>query len=238
MPISHDLFRQNHILDSLSDQAARRIIPHLSQSKLDQGAVIYQIEQPITNVYFPTGAVVSIVGYTLEGHSAEIGVIGNEGVVGIDAIFGGAMSPYENAVQLADGMLQIKSARLAEEFNRCGSLHAAILRFARHFIAQVSQTAVCNRLHPLEQRLARWILMCDDRSVSDELGLTQEFLATMAGATRATVTLAAIKLKSEGFIRYHRGKIAIVDREKLENFTCECYAVIRNAYDEWRPEPL
>jgi CRP-like cAMP-binding protein len=137
----------------------------------------------------------------------------------------------EYVVQLPNGGLQCKTSLLLEEFNHCGSLHTAVLNFTRKFMAQVSQTALCNRLHPLEQRLARWLLMCDDRSHSNELELTQEFLGIMAGSTRASVTLVAITLKSAGFIAYTRGKITIVDRAGLEDFSCECYRLVKDIYD-------
>jgi CRP-like cAMP-binding protein len=231
MSVSPELIQSNNILNSISDEDFEHLRPHLSRAELKQGDILYSAEQPIDYLYFPTGAMISIIGYTEDGQSAEIGVIGREGIVGIEALLGSTTSPNEHTVQLSNGALRIEREIAIQEFRKCGSFHDTVLIFVRRFMAQVSQTAVCNRLHPLEQRLGRWLLMCEDRSPSSDLKLTQEFLAIMTGATRASVTLAAIALKSAGFISYTRGKISIIDHDALEDFSCECYRVVKNAYE-------
>jgi CRP-like cAMP-binding protein len=176
---------------------------------------------------------VSVIGSTADGQSTEIGVIGREGIVGIDLLLGARSAQNGHTVQIADGSLRMPAEAVMDEFRRGGAFQSSILSFVRKFLSQVSQTAVCNRLHPLEQRLARWLLMCADRSPTPEsLMLTQEFLSIMAGATRTSVTLAAIALRSAGFINYSRGKITILDREGLEDFSCECYSVVKESYEK------
>ncbi len=169
----------------------------------------------------------SVVGRTRQGQSAEIGVIGKEGVVGVDLVLGSSVMVNHVMVQLANGGFRLPAAEALREFKLAGSFQAELLHFAHRLMIQISQTAVCNALHGLEERLARWLLMCRDRSKDDTLNLTQEFLSFMVGTTRASVTLAAITIQDLGYIAYKRGSITIVDRAALIDFACDCYRVVR-----------
>ena len=232
MTVALESARRNHILNSLSPQEFSRLSPSLSETSLKQGEILYQPEQRIENVYFPIDSVVSIIGTTAEGHCTEVGIVGNHGLGGLYALLGAEWSPNEHMVLLAGRMIVGKAAAVTEEFRHCGSLHSAVLDFIRRFMAQVSQNAVCNRLHSLDQRFAKWLLMCDDRSNDRGLRLTQEVLAMMSGSTRASITVSALALRSEGVIDYQRRCITIVDRKALEDLSCECYAAVRQIYDE------
>lgn len=225
------LATRNLILNALPKEDYERLLPDLEQVNLDLGQVVYRAEEPIMHLYFPNNAMISVIANTSNGQCAEVGVIGYEGIIGIDALMGSDSTMNENIIQLADGALQIKTAAIREEFKRAGALHDSILRFMRLLMVQISQTALCNRLHTVEERLARWLLMCHDRSATGKLQLTQEFLSIMLGANRATVTLAAITLQHIGYIKYSRGDIAITDREGLESFTCPCYQTVKQEYD-------
>lgn len=224
---------KNLILQSLSEEDFARLSPDLEPVELPLGQVIYRAEQPIEYFYFPESSMISVVAATPEGQCAEVGVVGREGIIGMDALLGGDVSLYENVVQHADGATRVKTAALLAEFNRGGALHDSLLGFARLMLAQVSQTALCNRLHSVEQRLARWLLVCTDRTGTHRLQLTQEFLAIMLGANRPTVTVAAAALQDAGYIRYSRGKITVIDRDGLENFTCACYRAVKKQYDKF-----
>lgn len=170
----------------------------------------------------------SIIATTLDGQCAEIGVIGREGIVGVDVFMGVESSSHKNIIQLANGALRISTEEIRKEFNRAGALQKMVLRYMHSFMMQISQTALCNRLHLVDQRLSRWLLMCHDRSPSNELTLTQEFLSIMLGVNRPIVTGAARVLQGRKYIRYSRGNITILDREGLEDFACNCYQVVRD----------
>lgn len=227
------LSTKNIILNALPEEDYKRLSPDLKQVELDLGQVIYRAEEPIEYVYFPNNSMISVIANTSGGQSAEVGVIGFEGIIGIDVLLGSDSSMNENIIQLADGALRINTATVKKEFKRAGALHDSVLRFTRLLMVQISQTALCNRLHSVEERLARWLLMCRDRSATDDLNLTQEFLSVMLGANRATVTLAAIALQHIGYIEYSRGHIKITDREGLENFSCDCYKTVKQEYDRF-----
>lgn len=225
------ILTKNYILNRLPEEDLERLRPDLEKVTLNNGLVIYQPEEPIEYVYFPDNAMISVVANTFSGQTAEVGVIGYEGLAGIDVFMGSDMTLNEHVVQLPDGALRIKTAAIIKEFKRAGALHDLILRFVRLLMLQISQTALCNRLHSIEERLVRWLLLCHDRLESDELKLTQEFLGIMLGTNRATVTLAAITLQDVGYIKYKRGLITIKDRAGLEDFSCECYEIIKQEYD-------
>ena len=225
------LTTNNLILNRLPKKDFERIQPDLETVKLTLGQIVYRAEEPIEHIYFPNNAMISVIANTMDGQSAEVGVIGFEGIIGADVLLGANTAINENIIQLADGALQMKTAAAVKEFRRCGAFQELSLHFVRLLIIQISQTALCNRLHTVEERLARWLLMCLDRSLTDELQMTQEFLSVMLGANRATVTLSAIALQSAGFIRYSRGRIAILDREGLEDFSCACYRTVKREYD-------
>ena len=221
---------QNDILTSLSDASLKRLIPILEHVELPRGQVLYRADEVISHVYFPDRAMISVVAYTEHGQGAEVSVIGCEGATGLDVILGADRSSNENITQMADGAYRIKTTDVRAEFAKGGELNLLLLKFVRKLIVQMSQTALCNRLHSTEMRLSRWLLMCHDRSNSDVMQLTQEFIALMLGANRTTVTMTAIALQNAGFISYKRGTITIIDRKGLEEFTCPCYSTIRAAY--------
>lgn len=222
---------KNHILSNLPSEDYERLLPDLEPVKLVLGQFLYRAEETINQIYFPDDAMISVVANTMTGQSAEIGVIGHEGLIGLDALMGSETTPHDNLVQHASGAMRINLAPIKEEFKRGGALHASILNFARLLMVQIGQTALCNRLHTVEERLARWLLLCRDRTGTDRLQLTQEFLSLMLGTNRATVTVSAIALQSAGYIRYTRGRIFIKDGEGLEDFACECYRVVKKEYD-------
>jgi CRP-like cAMP-binding protein len=173
----------------------------------------------------------SIIATTSEGQSTEIGVVGREGVVGLEVILGADSSPHESMIQIPNKAYRISTPAIREEFKLCGELQDLVLRFTSRLMVQIGQTTLCNRLHTLDERLSRWLLMCHDRVGGDQLALTQEFLAIMLGVTRVSVSIAATGLQSLGYIKYTRGHINIIDREGLEDATCECYAIVRRAYE-------
>ncbi|MBA3631349.1 MAG: Crp/Fnr family transcriptional regulator [Acidobacteria bacterium] len=225
------LSTRNSILNSLPKEDFERLLPDLEEVNLALGQVLYQAEDPITHVYFPNKAMISVIANTVGGQCAEVGVIGYEGLVGVDVLLGADSALNENLVQHANGALRINTAAIRGEFKRGGALHDSVLRFVRLMMIQVSQTALCNRLHTVEERLSRWLLLCRDRAGTNELQLTQEFLAIMLGTNRATVTMSAIALQSAGYIQYTRGHITVTDHEGLEDFTCECYQTVKTEYD-------
>ncbi len=223
----------NRILNSLPQEDFERLLPDLEKVTLDLGQILYRAEGTIDYVYFPDYAMVSVVANTVNGQRTEVGVIGNEGMTGFDVLMGADYSLNENIVQIPDGAFRVKTGVIQKEFKRCGAFHDSFLRFARLLLLQISQTAVCNRLHSIEERFARWLLMSRDRSETDDLNLTQEFVAIMLGTNRATVTMSAITIQDIGYIKYKRGHIEITDREGLEDFTCDCYKTIKREYDRF-----
>ncbi len=218
---------RNHILADLPMKNYQALLAHMTEVKLAHGEVLYEIGQAITQVYFPNDAVVSLVYTTIEGTTVEVGLVGREGMVGIPFMLGAKVSPHRAVVQVSDGAMKVKASILREEFNKAGSLHDLLLGYTHGLMMQVSRTAVCNRIHKIEERLARWLLMVQDRMLSDEFRLTHDFIADMLGVRRAGVTLAAGMLQQSGLIHYHRGEITIIDREGLESVACECYGVGR-----------
>jgi CRP-like cAMP-binding protein len=219
---------QNCLLAALPEEVHERLYPHLEDVSLLLGQVIYESGERLDHIYFPTTSIVSLL-YTMEdGTSAEIGVVGNDGVVGIALFMGGETTPNRAVVQSAGYSLRMKPNVLKEEFRRGGPLQLVLLRYTQALITQMSQTAVCNRLHSVDQQLCRWLLLSHDRLDSNELTMTQELIANMLGVRREGVTVAAGHLQAAGLIQYHRGKITISDRAGLEARACECYQVVRN----------
>ncbi len=221
----------NRILNSLTRSEYERLAEHLEPVKLWMGEVLYHPEQPITHVYFPNRGTVSIVSLFEDGGSVEVGMVGNEGMFGVCAFLGSVTTPQQAVVQLPGDALRMRVGALKREFDRGGQLQDMLLRYTQAFITQISQTAACNRAHPVEGRLAKWLLMCQDRAYSKELELTHEFIATMLGVRRAGITEAACQLKDEGAINYRRGQVTIVDRERLEAISCECYPLVKKEFD-------
>jgi CRP-like cAMP-binding protein len=222
---------QNKILAALPSKEYNRLLPHLTPVSLSSGETLYETEDRIKHVYFINGAIVSLVTHMEEGASVEVGLVGNEGMVGLSIVMGDDVSQNHAVVQIPDGAMRMKTGKLREELKRGGQLQSLLLRYSLVLLKQVSQTAACNRNHNLGERLARWLLLCHDRVGEDEIRLTQEFLAQMLGTRRSRVSEAAIILQAAGLIRYSRGIITILDREGLEQFVCECYQVVKAEFD-------
>jgi CRP-like cAMP-binding protein len=231
MPMEKPALNQseNRILASLSEDEYRRITPHLEQVTLPHGKIIYETDQTIEYVYFPLRAVISLVTLMEDGKIVEVGIVGRDGMAGLVALMGQDKSPERAIVQIPDGAVRVKVEIIKEEFERGGGLQRTLLRYAYVLMRQVSQTAACNAAHSAEERLSRWLLMCQDRVLSDELKLTQEFIAEMLGTRRATVSIAATNLQAAELIRYNRGHIRILDREGLVAFSCECYGALNRS---------
>jgi len=230
------LSTKNYILNALPEEDFNRLLPDLTPVKLPHGQILYRPDEPIEYVYFPNNSVLSVVAITADGQSVESGVIGREGMAGVNVLMGVDSMPNENIIQLADGALRMSTAAVRREFKRGGALHDLLLRFMHALMIQIGQTTLCNRLHSTDQRLSRWLLICHDRSETNEMKLTQEFLAIMLGADRARVTMSAIALQSTGYIKYSRGNIVVTDREGLEDFTCACYQSVKQEYDRFQKQ--
>jgi CRP-like cAMP-binding protein len=221
---------QNRLLAALPAEVYERLAPHLEDSPLLLGQVIYESGERLDHIYFPTTSIVSLLYMMEDGTSAEIGVVGNDGVVGIALFMGGETTPNRAVVQSEGQSLTLDPGVLMQEFRRGGPLQLLLLRYTQALITQMSQTAVCNRLHSVDQQLCRWLLLSHDRLESNELTMTQELIANMLGVRREGVTVAAGHLQSAGLIYYQRGKITIIDRAGLEARACECYQVVRNEF--------
>jgi CRP-like cAMP-binding protein len=222
---------QNHLLAALRTAEFERIVPHLELVEMPLGKVLYESSGQLQHVYFPTTAIVSM-HYVLEnGGSSEIAGVGNEGVLGVSLFMGGNTTPSRAIVQTAGHGYQLKARVLMEEFDRGGVLQHLLLRYTQALMTQVSQTAVCNRHHGVEQQLCRWLLQTLDRLPSNELTMTQELIASMLGVRREGITEAAGHLQQAGCIRYRRGHISVLDRAGLEARVCECYAVVKKEQD-------
>jgi len=223
--------KQNHLLAALPAADYERLLPHLELAPLELGWALYESGSQQGYVYFPTASIVSLLYVMEDGSSAEIAVVGYEGVVGIALFMGGETTPSRAVVQSAGYAYRLKASLLKDEFERGGPLQYLLLRYTQALITQMAQTAVCNRHHSVEQQLCRWLLLSLDRLPSNELVMTQELIANMLGVRREGVTEAAGKLQAEGLIQYSRGKITVLDRPKLEAQVCECYAVVRRESD-------
>src|ERR1022692_3951018 len=223
--------RDNHLLAALGHVEQQRIFPHLQHVEMPLGKVLYESGDTLRHVFFPADCIVSLL-YVLEsGASAEISVVGNEGLIGIALFMGGETTPSRALVQSAGTAFRLDGQRLKDEFHKSGELQQLLLRYTQSLITQMAQTAVCNRHHSLEQQLCRWLLLSLDRLSSSQLTMTQELIANMLGVRREGVTAAAGKLQKLGVIEYHRGKITVLDRPKLESMCCECYAVVKKETD-------
>ncbi|HKC63416.1 MAG TPA: Crp/Fnr family transcriptional regulator [Pyrinomonadaceae bacterium] len=224
----------NQILSALPRQQYKRLFSCLEPVHLARSKILYHLADRITHAFFLTSGMVSLLATTEGGAVTEIGMVGNEGVVGVPVALGVEKAPYQIEVQIPGRALQVKSEVLVEEFNRGGQLQDMVLRYIHFLVTQIAQSAACNRFHTNEQRLCRWLLIARDRVKSDTLHLTHEAVSHMLGATRANVTTAAINLKRAGLIDYHRGNIEIVDRQGLETAACECYRHITEVIGSFR----
>ena len=222
---------ENHLLAALPTAELERLEPHLELIHMPLGDVLCESGGRLHYVYFPTSAIVSL-HYILEnGASSEIAGVGNEGMLGISLFLGGETTPSWATVQTAGYGYRLKAALMLQEFNHAGPVQRLLLRYTQALIMQISQTAVCNRHHTIEQQLCRWLLLTLDRLNSQELTMTQELIASMLGVRREGITEAAGKLQNAGIIRYRRGHIMVLDRYGLETHVCECYSVVKKEFD-------
>ena len=226
---------ENHLLAALPDVEAQRWLPQLERVDMPLGQVLYESGGTLSHVYFPTTAIVSLLYVMENGASAEIAVVGNEGIVGISLFMGGDSTSSRAVVQSAGLGYRLKAQIMKDDFNRAGPVLHLLLRYTQALITQMAQTAVCNRHHSLDQQLCRWLLLSLDRLQGDELVMTQELIANMLGVRREGVTEGALKLQQAGLIRYARGHISVLDRDGLQKRSCECYAVVKKEYDRLLP---
>ena len=234
MPSPHNP-RQNHLLTVLPTTDFERLLLYLELVPMPLGEVLYESGSLLRHVYFPTTSMVSLLYVMEDGASAEIAVVGNEGIVGISLFMGGDSTSSRAVVQSAGLGLRLKAQIMKDDFNRAGPVLHLLLRYTQALITQMAQTAVCNRHHSLDQQLCRWLLLSLDRLQGNELVMTQELIANMLGVRREGVTEGALKLQHAGLIRYARGHISVLDRDGLEKRSCECYAVVKKEYDRLLP---
>ncbi|MGI4839976.1 MAG: Crp/Fnr family transcriptional regulator [Janthinobacterium lividum] len=221
----------NHLLAALTHEELARLAPHLEVVPLTLGEVLYEPGDTLRHVYFPTNCIVSLLHVTESGASAEIAVVGNEGLIGIALFMGGESTSSRAVVQSAGSALRLPGQKLKDEFNRHGDLLLLMLRYTQTLITQMSQTALCNRHHSIDQQLCRWLLLSLDRLPGNQLTMTQELIANMLGVRREGVTEAAGKLQRQSVIEYSRGHIKVLDRPQLERLSCECYSVVKTETD-------
>jgi CRP-like cAMP-binding protein len=226
---------ENHLLAALPDTEWQRWLPQLEPVEMPLGQVLYESGGTLSHVYFPTTAIVSLLYVMENGASAEIAVVGNEGIVGISLFMGGDSTSSRAVVQSAGLGLRLRAQTMKDDFNRAGPVLHLLLRYTQALITQMAQTAVCNRHHSLDQQLCRWLLLSLDRLQGNELVMTQELIANMLGVRREGVTEGALKLQQAGLIRYARGHISVLDRDGLQRRSCECYAVVKKEYDRLLP---
>jgi CRP-like cAMP-binding protein len=227
--------KQNHLLDALPTSDYERIAAHLELIPMRLGDVLYESGAPLRYVYFPTTSIVSLLYVMEDGASAEIAIVGNEGILGISLFMGGDTTPSRAVVQSAGHGYRLRADLLKNEFGRFGATMHLLLRYTQALITQMAQTAVCNRHHSVDQQLCRWLLLSLDRLRTNELSMTQELIANMLGVRREGVTEAAGKLQDAGLIHYRRGQISVLDRPGLEARVCECYQVVKTEFDRLLP---
>ena len=228
--------RQNHLLAALPAEENACIFPHLEQVPMPLGETVYEPGISMHHVYFPTTCIVSLLYVMEDGASAEIAVVGNEGIVGVSLFMGGETTTSRAVVQSAGHAYRLKGQLLKDAFFRAGPMQNLLLRYTQALLTQMAQTAVCNRHHSVDQQLCRWLLLSLDRSQSNELIMTQELIANMLGVRREGVTEAAGNLQRAGLIHYSRGCITVIDRSGLEARVCECYQVVKKEFDRLLPE--
>jgi CRP-like cAMP-binding protein len=228
--------RQNRLLAALPEIEWERVQRNLKPVPMPLGEAVYESGAHLDHVYFPTTSIISLLYVMADGASAEIAVVGNEGLVGVALFMGGESTPSRAVVQSEGWAYRLKGQLLKEEFERGGAMQHLLLRYTQALLTQMAQTAVCNRHHSIDQQLCRWLLLSLDRLASDELTMTQELIANMLGVRREGVTEAAGKLQSAGLIRYSRGRISVLDRAGLEARCCECYAVVKRESDRLLPK--
>ena len=228
--------RQNHLLDALPALEFERLLTQMELVPMPLGNVLYESGGKLDYVYFPTTCIISLLYVMENGASAEIAVVGNEGIVGVALFMGGQTMPNRAIVQSAGFAYQLRGPLMQQEFDRYGALMRLLLRYTQALITQMAQTAVCNRHHSVDQQLCRWLLLSLDRLASDDLVMTQELIANMLGVRREGVTEAAGKLQQAGLIEYRRGHITVRNRPGLEKRVCECYHVVKAEFDRLLPD--
>jgi CRP-like cAMP-binding protein len=237
-PLAYEGPKQNHLLAVLPDPLYERLFPHLTLVSLPLGEALYESGGSLPHVYFPTTAIVSLLYVMESGASAEIAVVGNEGLVGVAILLGGGTMPNRAVVQSEGHAYRMKSEVFKEEFNHSAPLHRLSLRYTLALLTQTAQTAACNRHHTVEQQLCRWLLLSLDRLPSNELTMTQELIGNMLGVRREGVTEAAGRLQQAGLIHYSRGHIRVLDRPGLEARVCECYEVVNKEFNRLLPDKI
>ena len=225
----------NHLLNALPASDYERLAPHLELVRMALGDVLYESGGKMRHVYFPTTSIVSLLYVLEDGASAEIAIVGNEGILGISLFMGGDTTPSRAVVQSAGEGYRLPAAMIKTEFERFGPTMNLLLRYTQALITQMAQTAVCNRHHSIDQQLCRWLLLSLDRLSSNRLSMTQELIANMLGVRREGVTGAAGNLQSAGLIEYRRGNITVLDRPALEARCCECYQVVKTEFERLLP---
>ncbi len=221
----------NGLLEALPEDVVARLAPQLERVSVTAGHFLYHAEEEIGHAYFPeVGTIISLLSASAEGESVEVGLVGSEGVACISAFLGSSTTPHEILVQGGGTALRIGAEALADAFERERALRAVLLRYTQALFVQIGQTALCNRVHTVEERMARWLLMTHDRTRSEQLSLTHDFLSRMLGTRRTSVTLVAGALKQAGLIGYRRGQLTLRDREGLESVSCECYETVKWHY--------
>ena len=240
--IPHDP-HQNHLLAALPAEEYKRLLPHLELVTMPLGHALYESGVPMHHVFFPTDSIVSLLYVMEDGASAEIAIVGNDGIVGISVFMGGETTPSRAVVQSAGHAYRLPTQLLKDEFNRsggrrAGALQHLLLRYTQALLTQMTQTSACNRHHSLDQQFCRWLLLSLDRLPTNELVMTQELIANMLGVRREGVTEAAGKVQKAGLIKYRRGHITVLDRPRLEDRVCECYAVVRKEFDRLLPDSV
>jgi CRP-like cAMP-binding protein len=230
--------RQNRLLAALPEAELRRWLPHLEYVDMPLGEVLYEAGSTLSHVYFPTTAIVSLLYVMQNGESAEIAVVGNDGVVGISLFMGGDSTPSRALIQSGGGAYRLRAQLMKEEFDRGGPVLHLLLRYTQALITQMVQTAACNRHHSLDQQLCRWLLLSLDRLQGTDMVMTQALIAHMLGVPLKGATEGALKLQTAGLIDYTRGRIRVLDRGGLEKRTCECYAVVKKEYARLLPDSL
>jgi CRP-like cAMP-binding protein len=229
--VSKDDVRNNFLLGSLHDDDLVRIAPKLEKVELELGAVLYESGEKMDHIFFPTTAIISMLYIMENGGTAEIGVVGNDGVVGISLFLGGETTTSRAIVQSAGELLRMKAKDLKSEFKKDERFRELLLRYTQAILTQISQTAVCNRLHSIDQQLCRWLLLSHDRLHSDKLVMTHDLISNMLGVRREGITLAAKKLAARKLIANKRGTVTVIDRHGLEAASCECYAIVNAEYN-------
>jgi len=227
--------QQNHLLAALPAEVRGRLFPNLELVDMPYGKVLYESGDTMRYVYFPVDSIVSLLYVMENGASAEVSVVGNEGFVGMALLMGGDSTPSQAIVQSAGHAYRLAAKLFKEEFHRHSEMQVLLLRYMQALITQMTQTAVCNRHHSVEQQLCRWLLLCLDRVPGDQLYMTQELMSNMLGVRREGITEAAGSLQKHGAIKYARGRIAVLDRAIIEKLSCECYAVVRKETDRLMP---